>query len=256
MLPVIYTHSHISWAKWMGLILWTDPHCLMWKVMTCGCSNSQHTDHSVSNGTHRHWNPIRTSSFTRDCRDSSSPLSLMDAHCTLALPQITFIWIIHHGDCSIIVALLSLLFAFQRCCDLCFTFAGFHFKSQKHKKAMNIHIIYHKMCFENVFALSPKSLNLEDICCALNFWKTVNKNPTSNSFWGGGGGVIQNKNNRNHTNCSSHFNLLCNHGSHISLFRVANGSSHARWCWVSLMEDLVLKWVQVCVGKYRLGLGW
>lgn len=26
----------------MGLILRTDPHRLMWKVMTCGCSNSQY----------------------------------------------------------------------------------------------------------------------------------------------------------------------------------------------------------------------
>lgn len=103
MLHVIYTLSNISWAKWMGLILWTDPHCLMWKVMTCGCFKL--TDHSASNGTRRHWNHIRTSSFTGDGLDLSMPLWLMDAHCTLALPQITFIWIIHCGDCSIITPL-------------------------------------------------------------------------------------------------------------------------------------------------------
>lgn len=34
--------SHILRAKWVGLILRTDPHRLMWKVMTCGCSNSQY----------------------------------------------------------------------------------------------------------------------------------------------------------------------------------------------------------------------
>lgn len=37
-----YTHPHISRAKWLGLILRTDPHRLMWKVMTCGCFNSQY----------------------------------------------------------------------------------------------------------------------------------------------------------------------------------------------------------------------
>lgn len=48
-------------AKWTGLLLFfsffflrTDaPRRLMWKVMTCGCSNSAHTDHSASNGTGR-----------------------------------------------------------------------------------------------------------------------------------------------------------------------------------------------------------
>lgn len=103
MLHVIYTLSHILWAKWMGLILRPDPHCLMWKVMTCGCF--KHTDHSASNGTRRLWNRIRTSSFTGDRLELSSPLLLMDAHCALALPHITFIWIIHHGYCSIITTL-------------------------------------------------------------------------------------------------------------------------------------------------------
>lgn len=45
-------------AKWTGLFFFfflrTDaPRRLMWKVMTCGCSNSAHADHSASNGTGR-----------------------------------------------------------------------------------------------------------------------------------------------------------------------------------------------------------
>lgn len=59
--------------------------------------------------------------------DASSPLSLMDVHCTLALPQITFLWIILHEVCSIIVAHLAFVFVFQQWCVLGIIL--FHFKS-------------------------------------------------------------------------------------------------------------------------------
>lgn len=32
--------SHTSWAKRVALILHTNPHCPMWKVIICGWSNS------------------------------------------------------------------------------------------------------------------------------------------------------------------------------------------------------------------------
>lgn len=141
----------------------------------------------------------------------------MDAHCALALPQITFIWIIHHGGCSIITSLLCLVFAFQRCCGLCFHIFKIltQFTSHiTHRTKKVVHFVDTQLhCHLTVHSFEL----LQDCKQKSHFKLSLSKLER----------VIQNKNKRNYSNCSSHFNLLYNHGSHIFLFRVPHVSSHA-----------------------------